>query len=73
METKCYYVIEMQSNDTGAGIITCFSNIEDARSKYFDVLRVACKKGSIRKHGAILLDENAFPVEPGKVFDFTEQ
>ena len=69
----CYYVVEIQSNDTGAGIITAYSDLEEARAKYFDVLKYACKKGTIRKHGAILIDENGFPVEPSKVFDHSEQ
>lgn len=68
-----FYVFEIQTNETGAAIVTCFNNIDDARSKYFDVLRVACKKGTVRKHGAVLMDENGFIVEPAKVFDHSEK
>lgn len=63
-----YYTIELQSGDAGAGIIYAYTNVEDAREKYFDILKYAVKS-PVRKHGAVVIDENGFTVEPARVFE----
>ena len=65
-----YYVIELQTNDEAAAIVTTFGDIKEARSKYFNILEYACKS-NVKKHGAVLLDENGFSIEPARVFDHT--
>lgn len=63
-----YYTIELQSGAAGAGIVNAYTNVDDAREKYFEILKYAVKS-QVRKHGAILIDENGFIVEPARVFE----
>jgi len=72
METMIYYAIELQSGDVGAGIVNAYTNINDAREKYFEILKAAVKS-TVRKHGAVVIDENGFIAEPARIFDHTPE
>ena len=63
-----YYTIELQSGASGAGIVNAYTNVEDAREKYFEILKYAVKS-QVRKHGAVVIDENGFIVEQPRVFE----
>ena len=63
-----YYTIELQSGETGAGLITAFTSPADASEKYHQILQAAVKS-SIPKHGAFVMDENGFFVEPVKIYE----
>ena len=54
-----FYVIEVQTNTTGAVLPFAFDNQPDAEAKYHDLLRVAAKS-NVPKHGAMLLNEDLF-------------
>ena len=67
-----YYTIELQSGASGAGIIHAYTNVDDAREKYYDILKYAVKS-QVRKHGAVVIDENGFIVEQPRVFEHEVQ
>lgn len=54
-----YYVIEIQSGDTGSCIPVAFTERADAEEKYHNVLMYAAKS-QIRKHGAMICTEDGF-------------
>ena len=57
-----FYVIEIQSNESGACIPVVFTERDQAESKYHDVLKYAAVS-SVRKHGAILCNEDGFIIK----------
>ena len=63
-----YYAIELQSGAAGAGLITAYTNKADASEKYHQILQAAVKS-SVPKHGAFVMDENGFIVEPVKIYE----
>jgi len=63
-----YYTIELQSGATGAGLIEAFTSKADASEKYHQILQAAVKS-SVPKHGAFVMDENGFVVEPVKIYE----
>ena len=54
-----FYVIEIQTNDSGATNTFVFAKKEDAEAKYHEVLMYA-SKSSVRKHGAMIMTEDMF-------------
>lgn len=54
-----YYVIEVQTGNTGAVVPFVFDNKEDAEAKYHALLSVAAKS-DVPKHGAILFNDDLF-------------
>lgn len=57
-----YYVIELQTGDQGACIPMAYDNKPDAEEKYHDILKVAAKS-QVRKHGAVLMNEDGFVIK----------
>lgn len=57
-----YYVIETQTNETGAVIPYAFSNLADAEEKYHDVLRAASKSEN-KKHGCMIINADMFVIK----------
>lgn len=57
-----YYVIELQSGDTGACLPVAYTDRANAEQKYHEVLMYACKS-NIRKHGAMLINEDGFVIK----------
>lgn len=54
-----FYVIEFQSEATGAVIPLAFTDRSDAEAKYHQLLSVAAKS-AVRKHGVMLCNEDLF-------------
>ena len=57
-----FYVIELQTNETGAVNVFTFTERADAEEKYHDILRYA-SKSKVRKHGAMIVTEDFFTVK----------
>ena len=57
-----YYVIELQTGETGACIPFAYADRADAEEKYHQVLQYAAKS-DIRKHGAMIVTEDGFVVK----------
>lgn len=59
-----YFILETQVSKDGTGSILPAHTKDDrneAESKYYEILAVAAKS-KVYKHGAIILDEEAFPI-----------
>lgn len=56
------YVIELQTNETGAVNVFTFDNRADAEAKYHEILMYAAKS-TVKKHGAIIITEDMFIVK----------
>ena len=55
-----YYVIEFQTNaGVGSAIVTTYSNEQQARSKYHEIM-AAASISNIQKHGAMIVTEDLF-------------
>lgn len=54
-----FYVIELQTGETGAAIPYAFDNLPDAEAKYHTLLAVAAKS-DVPKHGVLLVSDNGF-------------
>ena len=54
-----FYVIEFQSEATGAIVPLAFTDRSDAEAKYHQLLAVAAKS-AVRKHGVMLCNEDLF-------------
>lgn len=63
-----YYVIELQSGDSGAGLITAYTNKADAEEAFHDKAKYAVKSG-IRKHGVIMVNEDGFVCKDPEVYE----
>lgn len=57
-----YYVIELQSNKSGACIPVVYTDRNQAEAKYHDILKYAAVS-DVRKHGAILCNEDGFVIK----------
>ena len=57
-----YYVIELQTGETGACLPVAYADRADAEEKYHHVLQYAAKS-EIRKHGAMIITEDGFVVK----------
>ena len=57
-----FYLVEFQSNETGAAIVTVFSNQAMAEQAYHTILSAAAVS-NVRKHGAMLLNEDLFVIK----------
>lgn len=65
-----FYVIETQTNETGAVIPYSFNNREDAEEKYHDILRGACKS-KVKKHGCMIINADMI-IQKAEVYDHEE-
>ena len=54
-----FYVIEFQTNESGATNTFCFADRNEAESKYHDILRYA-SVSNVKKHGAMIITEDMF-------------
>ena len=54
-----FYVIEIQTDTTGAIIPFTFTDRDQAEAKYHSLLAV-CATSSVAKHGAMLFNEDGF-------------
>ena len=57
-----YYVIEFQTNNTGAVLTWSYDNRESAEEKYFSIMKAAAKS-NVKKHGAIIITEDLFQLK----------
>ena len=57
-----FYLVEFQSNETGAAIVTVFSNQAKAEQAYHTILSAAAVS-NVRKHCAMLLNEDLFVIK----------
>lgn len=58
-----FYVIEIQTNDqTGAVIPFSYTDRNDAEAKYHTLLAAAATS-SVRKHGAMIFNEDGFIIK----------
>lgn len=62
-----YYVIELQSGDSGAGIVTAHTDRTLAEVDFHTKAGFAAASG-VRKHGVIMLNEDAFRVKDPEVY-----
>jgi len=62
-----FYVIEIQTTNTGAVLPFYFERLDTAYSKYYQLLSVAATS-DVPKHGAMLFNADGFVIE-SKVFD----
>lgn len=51
-----FYVFELQTNDTGAALVTTFDNLRAAESQFYLVLSAAAIS-PVRRHGAMIVTE----------------
>lgn len=66
-----YIVIEIQTTENVTTIVTTFSSLNEAYSKYYDILKYA-SISEIKKHGAVILDDAGKMIDC-KCFDKTEE
>lgn len=57
-----FYVIEIQTTSTGAVIPFCFADRNEAEAKYHSLLAVA-SVSTVRKHGAMLFNDDGFVIK----------
>lgn len=57
-----FYVIEFQTNETGAVNVFTFTERADAEEKYHNVLMYA-SKSQVKKHGAMIVTDDLFIVK----------
>ena len=67
-----YYVIEFQTNgNAGSAIPTAYLDRDDAEAAYHTLLAVAAKS-EVRKHGAMLCNEDLFVIKKEVYVHYTE-
>ena len=66
-----FYVIEIQTSESGAVIPFVFNNRNDAEAKYHSLLAVA-SLSSIPKHGAMLFNDDGFVIK-SEVYNHVEE
>lgn len=67
-----YIVIEMQTNNGNTSMLNYqFTSLEDALSKFFQILSVACTS-TIDCHSALILDEKGFLIRNESFSHITE-
>ena len=54
-----FYVIEIQTSNTGSVIPFCFNDRNEAEAKYHALLTAAATS-NVRKHGAMLFNDDGF-------------
>ena len=64
-----FYVLELQTDVTGACIPWAFSSQREAESKYYAILSAAALS-NVRRHGAVLMTEEGFVLKQ-EVFTHT--
>ena len=62
-----YYVIELQSGDSGAGIVTAFTDRTLAEVDFHTKAGFAAAS-SVKKHSVIMLNEDAFQIKDPEVY-----
>ena len=65
-----FYVLELQTGETGSCIPFAFADKADAEAKYHSLLAVAAKS-NVPKHGVILVNADGFILK-SEVYDHTE-
>lgn len=65
-----FYVIELQTGEEGASIVTAFKNKADALEKFFDTAKYAVKS-PIPIHSVMCVNAMGFPVIDPIVYDRT--
>ena len=66
-----FYVLELQTDQTGAVLVFTYDNLTQAESKFYAILSAAAVS-SVRKHGAIILNEDGIMLKH-EVFNHTVQ
>lgn len=66
-----FYVLEMQTDQTGSVLVWSYDNLPQAESKFYSILSAAAVS-SVRKHGAIILNEDGIMLKH-EVFNHTMQ
>lgn len=66
-----FYVLELQTNQTGSVLVFTYDNLPQAESKFYAILSSAAVS-SVRKHGAIILNEDGMMLKH-EVFNHTVQ
>ena len=51
-----FYVFELQTNDPGAALVSTFSDLHEAESKFYLILSAAAIS-TVRRHGAMIVTE----------------
>ena len=64
-----YYVLELQTDVTGACIPWSFTDVHQAESKYYAILSAAAIS-TVRRHGAVLMTEEGIVMKQ-EVFTHT--
>lgn len=59
-----YYVIETQTGDTPAALVTVFQDLAQAKQKYYQVMAAAAVS-KVPKHGCMILADNMFVIMSG--------
>ena len=59
-----YFVIETQSNDVSAALVTTFQDLSLAKQKYYQVMAAAAVS-NVPKHGCMILADNMFVIMSG--------
>ena len=68
-----FYVIEIQTQtETGAVIPFAYTDRDQAEAKYHSLLAV-CATSSVKKHGAILFNEDGFVIKSEVYNHMTEE
>lgn len=65
-----FYVIEIQTTNTGAVIPFVFNNLSEAEAKYHSLLSVAAVS-QVNKHGALLFNDDGFVLK-SEVYNHVE-
>ena len=63
-----FYVIEMQTGNEGAGIVTAFADKADALEKFHEAAKYAVKS-EVPVHTVMCVNENGFPVVDTIVYE----
>lgn len=59
-----YFVIETQSSDVSAALVTTFQDLSLAKQKYYQVMAAAAVS-NVPKHGCMILADNMFVILSG--------
>ena len=66
-----FYVLELQTDQSGSVLVWSYDNLPQAESKFYSILSAAAVS-SVRKHGAIILNEDGIMLKH-EVFNHTVQ
>ena len=59
-----YFVVETQSGETSAALVTTFQDLSQAKQKYYQVMSAAAVS-NVPKHGCMILTDNMFVIMSG--------